>query len=469
MTYQGAAGFWCRWAVVGDPADGVVAPGVLVEVDVDGSVSAVRTGVPEAPPGAVRLDGLTVPGLANSHSHVFHRALRGRTQGGRTQGGRTQGGAGDFWQWRSLMYAVADRLDPSSLYELALATYAEMLLAGITVVGEFHYLHHGPGGRPYDRPSAMGEAVVAAASDAGVRLTLLDTCYLHGGIGSPLAGAQLRFGDGDVTRWASRVDETAAVVAGAGPAARLGVAVHSVRAVEPDEVAGVAALAAEHGWVLHVHLSEQPAENEACRAAYGRTPTEVLAAAGALGPRTTAVHATHLEPGDLGLLGAAGAAACLCPTTERDLADGVGAAAAMAAAGCRLCLGSDSHAVIDLFEEARATELDERLTTGRRGVLPPASLLAAATAEGYRALGWEGGGRIAPGGPADLTTVSLATPRMAGAPLDRLVDAVVYAATGADVTDVVVAGRHVVRGARHAGVDDVPAALDRAVRAAVGG
>jgi formiminoglutamate deiminase len=406
----------------------------------------VEHGVPPAE-GDTRLPGLVLPGLANAHSHAFHRALRGRTHAGR----------GDFWTWREAMYAVAVALDPGSLHGLALAAYAEMALAGITAVGEFHYVHHRPDGRPYDDPNAMAEALVAAAAEAGVRLTLLDTCYLHGGVdGRPLDERQRRFGDGSAAAWAERV----AALGEGGPGWRPGAAIHSVRAVDPAAMAEVAAFAATHRMPLHLHLSEQPAENEACLAATGRTPAGLADDCGVLGPSTTAVHATHLTAVDVALLGGAGTSVCLCPTTERDLADGIGPAADLAAAGSPLCLGSDSHAVVDLFEEARAVELDERLRTGRRGHHDPAALLAAATAGGAASLGWDAG-ELAPGRLADFCAVDLSSPRLAGADPGQ----VVFAATAADVTEVVVGGEPVVRDRAHVRVADVGAALRRAVAA----
>jgi formiminoglutamate deiminase len=325
---------------------GPVQAGVRVDVR-DGVFTSVAPGPPE---GAERLAGLTIPGLANCHSHAFHRALRGRTQRDR----------GTFWTWREQMYGVAGRLTPDTYFELARATYREMVLGGITSVGEFHYLHHGAGGTPYDDPNEMSHALVAAAAEAGIRIALLDTCYLASGIGSPPGGVQVRFSDGDAERWAERVS---AVRVGDGSA---GAAIHSVRAVPRDQMAHVVAWAEEHRAPLHVHLSEQVAENSACLEAYGATPTAVLADAGALGPRTSAVHATHLTPEDVALLGGSGAHACFCPTTERDLGDGVGPSRALHDAGSALTLGSDSHAVVDLFEEMRAVELDERLTSRRR-------------------------------------------------------------------------------------------------------
>ena len=434
----------CELAWLG-PGRGM-AERVLVEVE--GERIAAVTGGTDPPAGATRLAGVTVPGLANGHSHAFHRALRGRTQRA----------GGDFWSWRELMYQVAGVLDPDSYLELATAAYAEMALAGICAVGEFHYLHHGPAGRPYADPNAMGEALAEAAGRAGVRLTLIDTCYLRAGLdGRPLAGAQVRFGDGDAGAWAER--------AGAlreRPGLRLAAGIHSVRAVDQAAMATVAAWAGGRDAPLHLHLSEQRAENEACLAATGRTPAALAGSAGVLGPRTTAVHATHLTGEDVARLGASGTSVCLCPTTERDLADGIGPAAALAAAGSPLCLGSDSNAVVDLFEEARAVELDERLASGRRGNHRPDNLLAAATEAGMAALGWDAG-RLAPGRLADLVTVGLDSVRLAGTRPAEAADHLVFAATAADVTSVVASGRQIVQDGHHLQVDDVPAALTQAI------
>jgi formiminoglutamate deiminase len=405
---------------------------VLIEV-ADGRIAVVRPGVPVE---GERLPGLTLPGLANVHSHAFHRALRGRTRSER----------GTFWTWREHMYALADRLDPDSYYRLARATYAEMALAGVTCVGEFHYLHHAPGGTRYADPNAMGQALLAAARDAGIRVTLLDTLYLTSTVdGAPLDGPQLRFGDGSLDRWAAR--------AGARKAedhAVLGSAVHSVRAVPADVLANVLAARPIGAGPCHLHLSEQRAENEACQARYGCSPTELLHRSGLLGAQTTVVHATHLSTVDRSLLGSTGTGVCCCPTTERELADGIGPAADLVASGSPLCLGSDSHAVIDMFEEARAVELNERLRTERRGHFSPAELLGAATRAGHRALGWPDAGRIAPGYRADLVTVRLDSVRTVGA---EPLAAAVFTATAADVTRVVVDGVPVVTEGHHHTLD----------------
>lgn len=418
--------------------DGAVRDDMLVEIE-DGRFTAV------APVGAVRgsegdtpgprgvspslrraagettrLPGLTIPGLANCHSHAFHRALRGRTQRER----------GTFWTWRDQMYGVAERLTPESYFELARATYREMAATGITSVGEFHYLHHQPDGRPYADPNEMGLALIAAAAEAGIRIALLDTCYLSSGFGRPVEAAQLRYCDGSAQAWAERVARLRG-----GDTARIGAAIHSVRAVPRDQLRTV--VAAAQGRPLHVHLSEQVAENDACLAAYGCTPTRLLHDAGALGSGTTAVHATHLTQADIADLGATGSHACLTPTTERDLGDGIGPGRALAQAGATITLGSDSHAVIDLFEEMRALEMDERLATQRRGHWTAAELIHAATA--HASLGFDDAGAIAVGQRADLVTIDIETVRTAGTGGDEHTAA--FAATAADVTHVVAEGR----------------------------
>jgi formiminoglutamate deiminase len=443
-------GIWhAEWAWL--PDRGMVAD-VLLEADAAGRLTRVESGAPR-PDRATRLRGVTIPGLANAHSHAFHRALRGRVHRG----------AGDFWVWREQMYALARRLDPERYHQLARACFAEMALAGITLVGEFHYLHHSASGRPYRTPNVMAEALRQAAADAGVRLTLLDTLYLRSGFeGRPLDPVQRRFSDGDVERWEQRVDDLTGAWSTAAQA-RVGAAIHSVRAVDRTSIKLAAAHARAGDLPLHIHLSEQLAENEACLGAHGCTPTELLVEAGALGEWATAVHATHVTGSDLDLLAAAGTGVCLCPTTERDLADGIGPARAMADRRIALSLGSDSHAVIDLFEEARAVELHERLLSGTRGGLRPESLLATATEHGAAALGWPEAGVLAAGRLADFVTIGLDSVRLAGTRPPNLAPAVVFAAAAADVTDVVVGGRPVVREGRHWLIEDVPAALGEAM------
>jgi len=434
---------------------------VLIEADGD-RFTSVTPSAPAAP-DAVRLRGLTLPGFANAHSHAFHRALRSTTQADR----------GTFWTWRERMYEVAARLDPDSYHRLARATFAEMALAGVSCVGEFHYLHHQPGGRPYADPNAMSRALIQAAADAGLRITLLDTCYLTGGLAEdgllPLAGPQLRFGDGDAVRWAARVTDLGFDPHGMiSPQAQVGAAIHSVRAVPRGQMHPVVAWAHRFGAPLHVHMSEQQAENEACQAVYGMSPAKLLYAEDVLGPRTSVVHATHVDDGDLALLGGCQTFACLCPTTERDLGDGLAPAQALAAAGCPLTLGSDSHAVIDLLEEARGVEYAERLARRARGHFTAEALLRAATATGHASLGWPDAGEIAPGAFADLVAVSTGSVRTAGAAQGLALEAAVFAASAADVTDVVISGRDVVRDGVHLLVVDVPGELSRSIGAVLG-
>lgn len=408
--------------------------------------------VPDA--GAEQLRGLVLPGAANVHSHAFHRALRGRTQQG----------PGTFWSWRDHMYALAARLDPDTYLALARACFAEMVLAGFTAVGEFHYLHHQPDGSAYVDPNEMGHVLIEAARQAGLRITLLDTCYLAGGFGVAPEGVQRRFDDGDAALWAARAEDLHRGYTGADDVT-IGAAVHSVRAVPAAAIPVVAAWATARETPLHVHLSEQPAENEACLAAHGCSPTALLAGCGALDARTTAVHATHLDAADIGALAGALAGVCLCPTTERDLGDGIGPAHRLLAAGVPVSVGSDSHAIVDAFEETRAIELDLRLQTGERGHLVVEQLLRALTVDGHARLGVPDAGALQVGARADLVAVDLRSVRTAGgADVDHAAAAVVFGAAAADVTDVVVDGRRVVRDRVHR-LGDVGALLTEAIAA----
>lgn len=422
-----------------------------VRITVDGStITAVEVGrAPES--GDVIIRGVVMPGLVNAHSHAFHRALRGNTHGG----------SGDFWSWREPMYAIANRLTPDNYRALATAVFAEMALAGITGVGEFHYVHHPVEGGRYADPNEMGRAMVDAARSSGITLALLEVAYLHAGMDKPEPlPEQRRFSDGSMDAWLDRVD----LLGEGGEGWTVGLAPHSVRAVHPEDLEAV--VANRHGRVVHLHVSEQPAENAACVAATGKTPTAVLAEAGLLGPHVCAVHATHLTDEDIRLLGSTGTHVCFCPTTERDLADGIGPAKRLVGAGASLCVGSDSHAVIDLFEEARAIEQDERLITGVRGNLSPASLLEAATGNGATSLGWERHG-IAVGSSADFIALDLDSVRLASFAGKNAAAHIVYSASSADVRDVWVGGKQIVKDFAHVAVGDVPAALRAAIAAVV--
>ncbi|MFJ2618927.1 formimidoylglutamate deiminase [Glutamicibacter sp. NPDC087344] len=331
-----------------------------------------------------------VPAPVNAHSHAFHRILRGRTHEG------ANGGAGNFWTWREQMYQAAAGLTPQAYEQLATAVFAEMVVSGYSAVGEFHYLHHGANGEPYAgaEQHSMELALARAAQAAGIRLVLLDTCYLQGGLdaqGQPtqLNPTQLRFTDGDAASWLERHGRLRTALseldAGEGLVS-LGAAIHSVRAVPPQQL-GIIAARLDADLPLHVHLSEQPAENEACQAAFGLSPTGLLERQGLLGPRLSAVHATHLSDWDISALGKAGAGIVMCPTTEADLGDGIGPARELADAGAVISLGSDQHAVLDPYLEQRALEHGERLRSGQRGRFSPAQISAAAREGGLRALG----------------------------------------------------------------------------------
>jgi formiminoglutamate deiminase len=418
---------WCERAVI----DGEVVDGVRITASGDGLITSVERATRPAD-GEMRL-GLVVPAFANAHSHAFHRLLRARTHAD----------GGSFWTWRTAMYDVAGRLDPTSYRAVATAVFAEMVGAGFTAVGEFHYVHHRPDGAPYDPPHAMELALVEAADAAGVRLTLLDTCYLAASPRRPLEPQQRRFGDRDADTWLHRWYALRDVLAASGSEhVTLGAAVHSVRAVPPAAIARIGASLPDDV-PLHVHLSEQPAENRASIEAFGMTPTEVLDEAGVLGRRLSVVHATHLEPTDVRRLGAAGVSVVMCPTTEADLGDGIGPARELADAGARIALGSDQHAVIDPFLEARALEHGERLAHGARGRFTPRELWDAATRGSYEAIGLRGG-RLEAGMPCDLVEVDAASARTAGSDPAQ----VIMAATSSDVRTVVAGGRVVATGGR---------------------
>lgn len=371
--------------------------------------------ITDAAPGtateAVSLPGIVYPGFANAHSHVFHRLLRGEANG-----------RGDFWSWRRRMYEVAAELDPDSYRAVAVQTYSEMIDAGYTSVCEFHYLHHRPDGQPYRDPNVMASALADAAAETGIRLVLLDTCYLSAGFGRPPEGVQLRFSDGSAEAWVERVSAWTPP-----PGVDVGAAIHSVRAVSPRQMEVVAEWA--HGRPLHIHLSEQKSENRDSLNHYGRTPTQILADTGLLSADLTVVHATHLSPGDISLLGEAGVTVAVCPTTERWLADGIGPTGRLARAGARLSVGSDSQAVIDPFEEMRLLELHQRLVANVTGTHPLPELLAAGT----------GGRGLRRGEPADLVAVDPDSVRNRGVSPEG----VVFSATTADVMAVVIGGRRI--------------------------
>ncbi|PPF39928.1 formimidoylglutamate deiminase [Pseudoclavibacter sp. AY1H1] len=386
-----------------------------------GEVVEEQLGVPAAEGDLVL--GTVFPAFGNAHSHVFHRLLRGRTHAD----------GGNFWSWRDKMYAIAGRLTPESLERVATACYTEMVASGWGAVGEFHYVHHQPDGTPYPDHD-MELALARAAETAGIRLTLLDTCYLAGSIGTGLSAQQRRFGDGHAARWIARWFSLRERLRADHPQVVLGAALHSVRAVPTAAIAEITR-ALSDDVPLHVHLSEQVAENEQSLAAHGRTPTELLADAGALTRRLSVVHATHLSEHDIALLGAAGVHAVFCPTTEADLGDGIGPGTELAAAGARLAVGSDQNAVVDPLLELRGLEAGERLRSQTRGRFSPGELTEIGTTAGYASLGFAPPATL--GGPFDLVEVDAASVRTAGSHPAQLV----LTGTSSDVLRTVVAGR----------------------------
>lgn len=381
----------------------------------------------------MRLRGTVLPGLANAHTHVFQRALRGRTHCG----------ADDAFTWRARMYQVAERLNPDNYLALARAVYAEMALAGYTVVGEFHYVHHGRSGCRYDDPNAMGAVLAQAAAEVGIRLTLIDAAYLAGGLTAaghtPVDGVQRRFCDGSAAEWGDRfgrLQQTEML--------RVGAAIHSIRRVPKDAAREIVEIVGDRP--LHVYVSEQPAENLACQMFYGCSPTQLLAQIGALGPELSAVHATHLSDADLDLLADYDAQVVVCPTSEQDLGDGIAPARALLDRGIAFGVGSDQNASVDPFAEVREMEMHERLLSGERGRIPTDALVRAASVDGYQCLGWYDGGCIAPGMLADFVTVDLDSLRTVGSKPTQII----YTASAADVITVVVGGKTIVEEREHA-------------------
>jgi formimidoylglutamate deiminase len=377
-----------------------------------------------------------LPGFVNTHSHVFQRALRGHTQHPLSQ-------HDTFWTWRRAMYDEAQRLNPDLLYEGALTTYREMLAAGYTSVGEFHYVHHQPGGQPYADPNVMSEAVIQAGRDAGIRVVLLMTAYAQSGFNQPPEERQRRFCDVSIDAYLNRV-ETLRV-----SGILIGVAPHSVRAVPEEWFRAIADYSRAHRLPLHVHADEQRAEIEQCQATYGCTPIELLERFGALGAMTTIVHATHANAIEIALLAQHGCTVCVCPTTEGDLGDGVAPYAELLTAHIPLAIGSDSNTRLDPIEELRWAEYSARMRYQRRRVLvadelasPGPLLLEYGARRGAAALGLETG-IIAPGMLADFVAVDVNHPSLAGWNAEDFLDVLLFGTSSGIITQTWVQGRRV--------------------------
>ena len=391
--------------------------GIQVVVDPSGEITAVGAlGLP----ADLRLrERALLPGFVNVHSHAFQRGLRGR-------GERFPAGVGSFWSWREAMYALVQRVEAAEFRSLCIQAYREMLRSGITTVGEFHYLHHSPGTVDW----ALDRLVLEAAQEAGIRLVLLQAYYRSAGFGRPLEPAQRRFDGVSPAAYWEHFDRLAPSL---DPATqRLGAVAHSVRAVSPEEIAQVHREALSRGLVFHIHVEEQQREVDDCLAAHGQRPMALLLEHLETASNVTAVHCTHTAPEDLARFLTLGGTVCACPLTEGNLGDGLADHVPAFEAG-RLCLGTDSNAVIAMPEEVRWLEYVQRLRTESRGVLRPAhggvarGLLEAATQSGARALGVPAG-RIAPGYTADFCTLDLGAPELAGADRDTLLDAFLFGA-----------------------------------------
>jgi len=426
--------------------EGELREGWGLEVSEDGHVSSAQPG---SPPSATHFRNcVLLPGLVNAHSHAFQRLLRGRTEF--LQPGQ---GSDDFWSWRELMYQAAAVLDPEQLYVASRHAFLEMALAGITSVGEFHYLHRDPTGAAYADPNELAKQVIRAARDVGLRIALLRVAYERGAYRTSPNPVQRRFVDPNPGAFLSAVDALRDDLRGES-AVSVGVAPHSIRAVSKEWLEEI-----QRQWkgVIHMHVAEQLREVKACLEEHGKRPVELLDEIGLLGPDFTAVHALHLSRDEISELGLSGASVCVCPTTERNLGDGVVQADLLAAAEIPLCVGSDSQAQVDLLAEARDLEGHLRLLRGRRAVLDPGTgrpdglarqLFMTATLHGAQALGLPTG-ELRMGTPADFFTVDLSHPSMAGAVPTNLLSFIVFAAEKGAIRDVAVNGELIVREGGH--------------------
>ncbi|GAC1346172.1 MAG: formimidoylglutamate deiminase [Ktedonobacteraceae bacterium] len=411
-------------------------PNMLISISDDGLISSITSRTTNV--DAVNIEYLPnialLPGFVNVHSHIFQRALRGHTH-------RPLSKEDTFWTWRNAMYAQAQRLDPDTLYQLALPTYREMLRAGYTTVGEFHYLHHQPGGRPYANPNAMSEALLEAGREAGIRIVLLMTAYAQAGFSQPPAENQRRFCDASLETFLTRVDALRL------KGVPVGVAPHSVRAVPEHWFRAIADYSHTYHLPLHVHADEQRAEIEQCQAAYNCTPIELLERFGALSSSTTIIHATHANDHEIALLAQYGSHVCVCPTTEGDLGDGIAPYAALMKAKIPLSIGSDSNTRLDPLEELRWAEYSARMRYQRRRVLiadelasPGPLLLNYGTRCGAQALGLQTGS-IAPAMSADFSAVDIKHPAMIGWNAEDFLDTLFFGASAEVITQTWVQGQ----------------------------
>jgi formimidoylglutamate deiminase len=394
-------------------------------------------------PDAIRLNNRALlPGLVNAHSHAFQRVIRGRTEH------RSQNVTDSFWTWREQMYAAANRLEAEDIYAVSRMAFLEMALTGITAVGEFHYIHHQPDGTPYSDPNLLAREVIRAARDVGIRIALLRVAYARAGYEKEPNPQQIRFIENSPDTYLKNFEQLLDAPELKDSMAWAGVAPHSVRAVPLDFLKTIIAFANERELPVHMHVAEQPAEVSACIEEYGRSPVALLDTEGLLSPRFTAVHAIHVTPKAIGALARAGAMVCACPTTERNLGDGIVPVDAYFHAGVPVSLGTDSQVQIDLFEDARELEYHLRLQKMGRNILAPQALFDCATIHGAKSIGFSGG-KLEAGAPADFFTVDLDDPSIAGSSHEDLLASIVFSLSRSAVRDVVVAGKGIVEDGKH--------------------
>ena len=442
---------WVLWVkLTALRPDLVYANGKFTEaaVTIDDGGRIVDVGASE---GATRLEGVALmPGMVNAHSHAFQRAIRGWTQW------KPLGEDADFWSWRDAMYKAVLRMTPAEIYAISRFCFIEMLLAGYTTVGEFHYLQCDESGGPYADPNTLPNEVIRAALSAGMRIALLNVCYARGDVGQPLKPEQRRFNTPDLDAFLRQTDQLAAQHQGSDRVS-VGIAPHSVRAVPREWLRQFGEYATERGMPVHMHVSEQPAEVAASQRAYGLRPGEVVAEAGLLNERFAAIHGTHLVETEIETFGAAHASICACPTTERDLGDGILSAREFLDHGGRICIGTDSQTVIDPWEEIRSVEYHTRLAKLRRVVLARETagrlqitqpLLEMGSVNGAHALR-VASGSIEAGRAADFIAIDLEHPALAGWTPETLPSLIALSAPAQIVRDVWVNGRQVVRNRQH--------------------
>jgi formimidoylglutamate deiminase len=408
-------------------------------------------------PDAIRLKRRALlPGMVNAHSHAFQRVIRGRTEH------RSQHTTDSFWTWREQMYAAANRLGPEELYAASRLAFLEMALTGITAVGEFHYIHHAPDGSPYEDPNLLAREVIRAARDAGIRIALLRVAYARAGFETDPNPQQIRFIEASPETYLKHLEQLRGAPELKDGMAWSGVAPHSVRAVPLNYLKTIVAFANNQNLPVHMHVAEQPAEVSACIKEYGRSPVALLDTEGLLSKRFTAVHAIHVTPKAIAAMARSEAVVCACPTTERNLGDGVVPVDSYFDAAVRVSLGSDSQIQIDLLEDARELEYHLRLQKTERNVLAPADdatssalakrLFDCATVNGALSIGFDGG-KLERGAPADFFTVDLDDLSIAECSVEDLLANIIFSLSRTAVRDVVVAGKQIVKEGRHLATD----------------